>query len=179
MSHLYIQITDPSLLPLYQAAITKFNASKNDAHRDSGFDLFVPDTFTTNFGDTYSLNHNVICASFNDYGVPYPYYMYPRSSISKTPLRLANCVGVIDSGYRGHLIAKLDHIKPSKECKKFIVQIGSRMVQVCSHNLLPFESVNIVDTMDETKRGDGGFGSTGGTASGAGYSGAGYGNSAI
>ena len=33
------------------------------------------------------------------------YYLYPRSSISKTPLILANSVGIIDSGYRGNIKA--------------------------------------------------------------------------
>ena len=38
------------------------------------------------------------------------YYMYPRSSLSKTKLRLANSVGIIDSGYRGNLIGMFDLI---------------------------------------------------------------------
>ena len=42
---------------------------------------------------------------------PCGYYLYPRSSTgSKTPLRLSNSIGVIDSGYRGNLIACFDNI---------------------------------------------------------------------
>ena len=33
------------------------------------------------------------------------YYLYPRSSISKTPLRMSNSTGIIDAGYRGEIIA--------------------------------------------------------------------------
>ena len=40
---------------------------------------------------------------------PTGYYSYPRSSISKTPLLLANNVGIIDSGYRGNIKVAFDN----------------------------------------------------------------------
>ena len=43
--------------------------------------------------------------------------MYPRSSIYKTPLRLANNTGIIDSGYRGNLMGAFDNISPVVICQ--------------------------------------------------------------
>lgn len=94
-------------------------------------------------------------------GIPCGYYMYPRSSLSKTPLRLANSVGIIDSGYRGHLIGMFDSIREKEE--EYEVPEYTRLLQVCAPNLMPI-LVNIVDSEEQlgekTKRGGGGFGST-------------------
>ena len=89
-------------------------------------------------------------------GIPTAFYMYPRSSISKTPFRLANNVGIIDCGYRGNLGAYFDCFSNSTEK----ITKGSRLLQICSPNLLPFRVV-LVNSLDETIRGAGGFGSTG------------------
>ena len=100
------------------------------------------------------------------------FYLYPRSSISKTRMRLANSVGIIDAGYRGDLIAAVDTIglfgsadiwhvwkETLSPIKKY-----DRYFQVCAPDLSPF-MVHIVDTAQElsppTARGQGGFGSTG------------------
>ena len=81
----------------------------------------------------------------------------PRSSISKTPLRISNNQGIIDAGYRGELIIALDNISPVK----WILYPGTRLVQSCMPSLTPF-NVSIVDkAFDETERGVNGFGSTG------------------
>jgi dUTPase len=103
---------------------------------------------------------------------PTGFYLYPRSSISKTRMRLANSVGIIDAGYRGDLIAAVDTIglfgstdiwhiwkETLSPIKKY-----DRYFQVCAPDLSPF-LVHIVDTEEElsppTTRGHGGFGSTG------------------
>ena len=87
------------------------------------------------------------------------YYMYPRSSISKTPLRLANATGIIDAGYRGNLMSMFDSLEEHYIGKKF-----DRYIQICAPSLVPIV-VEIVDTIkdlgEETERGVGGFGSTG------------------
>jgi dUTP pyrophosphatase len=100
------------------------------------------------------------------------FYLYPRSSISKTRMRLANSVGIIDAGYRGDLIAAVDSIgvfgstdiwhiwkETLSPIKKY-----DRYFQVCAPDLSPF-LVHIVDTEHDlsppTTRGQGGFGSTG------------------
>ena len=98
---------------------------------------------------------------------PCGFYLYPRSSISKTRMRLANSVGIIDAGYRGELISAVDtmgvygsHIwsETLGPIKKY-----DRYFQICAPDLAPF-MVQIVDREDAlgaTARGSGGFGSTG------------------
>lgn len=103
---------------------------------------------------------------------PCGFYLYPRSSISKTRMRLANSLGIIDAGYRGDLIAAVDTIglfgstdiwhiwkETLSPIKKY-----DRYFQVCAPDLSPF-LVHIVETESElgapTARGTGGFGSTG------------------
>lgn len=157
MSHLFISIHDETLRPIYQKAIERFNASMEDTHRDSGFDIYTPKSFYIMGHDIGTLDTMISCAVYGDNGEPQPYYMYPRSSISKTPLRLANSVGIIDSGYRGNIMGKFDNIGENA----YVVSENARYLQLCSHNLLPFKSVRIVDDLDSTTRGGGGFGSTG------------------
>jgi dUTP pyrophosphatase len=87
---------------------------------------------------------------------PVSYFLYPRSSIIKTNYRLANSVGIIDSGYRGKIIGAFDNINPQIST----IDIYSRLLQICAPNLGPI-IVEIIDYIDETERGSGGFGSTG------------------
>ena len=83
------------------------------------------------------------------------YYLYPRSSISKTPLRMSNSVGIIDSGYRGDIMVSLDNISDEiYEIKKY-----QRLFQLCSPILAPI-SFELTNNLSETTRGEGGFGST-------------------
>ena len=94
--------------------------------------------------------------------IPLPYYLYPRSSISKTPLRMANSVGIIDAGYRGFIMGKTDWMNDGKEV--YDVEKGIRLFQLCAYNLLPFDCIHIVEMEEglgeKTIRGTGGFGST-------------------
>jgi dUTP pyrophosphatase len=132
-----------------------------DVYIDAGFDLFVPNLVTVDVGETKRIDMGVKCSmTYN--GVPCSYYMYPRSSTgSNTPLRLANSVGIIDSGYRGNLMAVFDNIKDGVVCE---VETGDRLVQICSGSLLypvfPI-IVNSVEELGSTERGEGGFGSSG------------------
>ena len=99
--------------------------------------------------DFYKLENNMFS--------PSPYYMYARSSIYKTPFMLANNVGIIDSGYRGNLgIALYNHTQHSEEVKS-----GTRLTQICMPDLSPNFHVLLVNKLDDTERGQGGFGSTG------------------
>jgi dUTP pyrophosphatase len=83
------------------------------------------------------------------------YYLYARSSISKTPLILANNVGIIDAGYRGEIKAAVKNLSS----KPYTVKTGDKLFQLCMYNLRSFQ-VNIVDEISDSIRGDGGFGST-------------------
>ena len=132
---------------------------------DAGFDLFCP-TDTISYGtQSLILDHKIKCCmrlvGENDQFVSY--YLYSRSSLPlKTPLRLANSVGIIDSGYRGNLMSMLDNYG-NLENKEMIIEQYQRLIQLCSPNLSAF-TVHIVDNEAElgmTERGEGGFGSTG------------------
>jgi dUTP pyrophosphatase len=89
--------------------------------------------------------------------------MHPRSSVSKTKLRLANATGIIDSGYRGHLMGMFDLINLFGN-EEYAVEKYDRLLQICAPGLVPIV-VEIVNTFEElgsqTERGSGGFGSTG------------------
>lgn len=81
--------------------------------------------------------------------------LFPRSSVSKTTLSLANCVGVIDSGYRGPVMLKFRYLEEGD-----VYDIGDRVGQLVIVEL-PFVQVTEVDELSSTERGTGGFGSTG------------------
>jgi dUTP pyrophosphatase len=84
------------------------------------------------------------------------YFIYPRSSISKTKLRLSNSVGVIDSGYRGELMLALDNISD----QPVTVERGSRLAQIVIGADVKIKKINRVVGFATTTRGARGFGST-------------------
>jgi dUTP pyrophosphatase len=89
--------------------------------------------------------------------------LFPRSSNSKKDLILSNCVGVIDSGYRGELIVKYKKVKVDNiffSDNPSYYDIGERVAQLV---IVEIPSVTIIETdeLSDTERGDGGFGSTG------------------
>lgn len=83
--------------------------------------------------------------------------LYPRSGIaSKRGLRPANCVGVVDSDYRGEVKVALHN--DSDEIQK--VEAGERIAQMILHSYIPMVFKE-VENLDSTERGNNGFGSTG------------------
>jgi dUTP pyrophosphatase len=124
---------------------------------DSGFDLFFTEDINLNpneFGKCISLK---IKASMEDEQGNYlSYILCPRSSISKTPVRMSNSIGIIDAGYRGELKVCLDN----HSSEPYIIKKNTRLFQICSGDLKPF-NFKIVSELNDTDRGDGGFGSTG------------------
>ena len=80
--------------------------------------------------------------------------VFPRSSIRKTDLLLTNSVGVIDSGYRGEIQSTF------KKTGGSVYKVGERGVQIIimPHPTIQFEEV---EELNNTERGEGGFGSTG------------------
>ena len=81
----------------------------------------------------------------------------PRSSMgTKTPLRLSNNVGLIDSGYRGEIMALYDNISDSP----YTINAGDRIAQLLVMPSYRFQA-NVVDVLTESDRGEGGFGSSG------------------
>lgn len=82
---------------------------------------------------------------------------FPRSGLaSKLGIALSNCVGVIDSGYRGEVGATL----VNNDTVPHMLEKGER---VCQLVVVPCVTcaVEVVDSLDETERGTGGFGSSG------------------
>lgn len=83
--------------------------------------------------------------------------IYPRSGLSsKYAVSLANCVGVVDSDYRGEICVPL--INQGKSA--FTVEYGMRIAQLIVSPVI-FPEVEECSCLDETSRGTGGFGSTG------------------
>jgi dUTP pyrophosphatase len=89
--------------------------------------------------------------------VGYVGLLFPRSSLSKQDIIMTNSVGVIDSDYRGEIMASLMYM--GIEDGEWL-QAGQRIVQlVVVPIILP--RFKLVETLDTTTRGEGGFGSTG------------------
>jgi dUTP pyrophosphatase len=90
--------------------------------------------------------------------------LIPRSSLHQRGWQLANTVGVIDSDYRGEILVKLvPAVQPQISMQGqylYPPPIGERIAQLV---IVPCPKLDIVevDKLDETERGDGGFGSTG------------------
>ena len=189
---LFVDSDDNDLVNKYFFAASDHNDKLllNPSHIDAGFDLFAPGNTgeeLLNFGNNLrffgpgwdnkspvnKLDLKVCCSArmYLDSGKNFNtgYYMYPRSSISKTNLRLANSTGIIDAGYRGHLMGMFDvvniHDVPTtvKEADYYGNKFD-RYLQICAPGLVPI-IVEIVQTKQElgeqTARDCGGFGSTG------------------
>ena len=127
---------------------------------DSGLDLFTPEDIIVPAGAiSFKVDLRIQCEAYSDKNktLSISYYLYPRSSMgAKTPLRLANSVGIIDAGYRGNIIGIVDN--HSKE--DFRIEAGSRMFQLCSPVLGPI-TFELTNNLSETTRGSNGLGSTG------------------
>ena len=152
MKFLHI-LPDDSVKDIYEEAAKAHNL-KTGTHPfpDSGFDVPLADDVTMT--NTHKEDYRIKCAMYDEFDSSYAFYLYPRSSISNTPLRLANSVGIIDCGYRGNICAVFD-VKDT-----FVAKKGDRYVQICTPTLEPFKVV-IVSELNKTIRNEGGFGSTG------------------
>lgn len=183
---LYLPPTLPTeVQALYLDAVTAHNKSiTENAYFDAGFNLICPTemdidgfslakidlgvrgamVFVVENAQIFGPGETVCdchCGAEDFASTPVSYFLYPRSSTgTKTPLRLANSVGVIDAGYRGNYIAAFDNIRSAG----FKVEQGQRLVQLCAPNLtypLRVELVAEEALGMQTERGAGGFGSTG------------------
>jgi dUTP pyrophosphatase len=91
--------------------------------------------------------------------IPAGYFgaVYARSGLAaKEGLRPANCVGVVDSDYRGEIIVALHNDTDAERT----IDKSERIAQIV---VMPYLSVEFreTDELDDTERGSGGFGSTG------------------
>ena len=84
--------------------------------------------------------------------------IFARSGLAcKQGLRPANCVGVIDSDYRGELIVALHNDTKERQ----LVPAQSRIAQLVVLPYIRIEDIELTDELSDTERGEGGFGSTG------------------
>lgn len=155
------------LSKLYKEHIEVHN--KQVLHGDfpnSGFDLFIPDDIIfLEKMKTELVDLNIKCEMlyYDNTDVPKtcPFLLFPRSSMSKTPLMLSNHTGIIDSGYRGFLISALRSFSEGYVLKK-----DTRLLQICHPSLCPIYVVIVGEhELSTTIRGSGAFGSTGITGS--------------
>lgn len=119
---------------------------------DAGLDLYAPEEITFQPGETKAIKLQISCEPEDGKA----YYLFPRSSISKTPLRMSNSIGLIDGGYRGEIMAMCDNIKDFE----YTVEKGQRLFQLVATDSSPIE-YEIKSELSDTTRGTGGFGSTG------------------
>ena len=130
------------------------NCIPKKAHTfDAGFDLKAR-KYTSVFPQDTQLVPTGVCVEIP---VGFVGLLFPRSNISKTPLRMANSVGVIDSGFTGEIQVPLyntSEVEIVDRCKH------ERIAQLVVVPLADV-SIELVDELEETERGIGGFGSTG------------------
>ena len=128
---------------------------------DAGMDL-------TAVTKSYDRDGNIVYGTGLAFEIPEGYVglVFPRSSLSSLDIALSNCVGVIDSGYRGEVTAKF---KPTmlfnREQRPIILnnriyEVGERIAQII---IIPYPHIEFeeVESLSETERGDRGYGSTG------------------
>ena len=140
------------LKTLNQVAAEMYASHSHFHNGDAGLDLYVLENIKIAAGETKLIKLGISCEPVEGKA----YYLFPRSSISKTPLRMSNSIGLIDAGYRGEIMASCDNIKNFD----FILEKGKRLFQLVAIDSSPI-SYTIVKELSDTTRGSGGFGSTG------------------
>jgi len=161
------------ICPTDELAYERIDAHlKNHRYTDSGFDIPIGAYHVPVSVHSHSFGLNVRVAAVDSSGKPMPCLLLPRSSIYKTRFRIANSIGLVDSGYRGEVQAKVDILNYDSDAHPFEHgEYGTRLFQICQHNFLPWKSIVLVKYMDELPtasdtRGTGGFGSTGASTDG-------------
>lgn len=122
-------------------------------HGDAGFDLHAAEETVLNPGERKIVSSGLKIA------VPHGYeaQVRPRSGLAvKHGISVVNTPGTVDSGYRG--IVGVILINHGNEAYK--IEKGTRIAQMVI-NRIEFADIKDVEELDETARGEGGFGSTG------------------
>lgn len=137
---------------LDDSAVLPIRANKGDA----GLDLTAINVTTevNECGEVLIVYHTGIAVEIPE---GYVGLLFPRSSISKKALMASNCVGVIDSGYRGEIMSKM---RTTTNVVPAIYKPGERFCQLV---IVPYLSdITIVESNDlsDSDRGEGGYGSS-------------------
>lgn len=105
-------------------------------------------------------NGNVVYGTGIAVEIPQGYVglVFPRSSVSRQDMVLSNSVGVIDSGYRGEITFKFKTV--GSKMYPDMYNVGDRIGQLI---VMPYPDIlwDEVDELEDSDRGDGGYGSTG------------------
>jgi dUTPase len=166
----------------YSRDITRDNTN-------AGFDLFVVKEEQCEAGKVSLLDlgckaRMVKCFGGNEEEVHY--WLAPRSSIWKSGVTQANSLGIIDRSYRGPLMGAVVPIyQPkgywaqitagdgpktgsyiwknvdSRDTGSPVIEVGQRLFQILAPDMGWIKEVKIVETLNQTQRGEGGFGSSG------------------
>ena len=119
----------------------------------AGYDFFAPESFTLVPNETILIPTGIRVMIEDGWVLQ----LYPRSGLGfRHRLQLDNTVGVIDSDYRGEIMVGLQN--SGKE--DYVIQPADRIAQLMIAPVIQAQ-VELVDELDETARGAGGFGSTG------------------
>jgi len=163
---LLIKPNNDEVKEMYHDDVTYEANERRSQRGDAGFDLYFPGDILVPAQSTMIIDLKVQCEGISGSGSIVGstshnvcYYLHCRSSISKTPLRLANSVGIIDAGYRGNLKVAVDN----SSSEDYQIQKGQRLFQITGRYLEPIDA-HIVEDLSSSDRGNGGFGSTGGYA---------------
>ena len=152
----------------YKKLVPEVKAPFRKYDDDAGYDLYAVSKTETEKYIEYGTGIAI------EIPTGYVGLIFPRSSVTEKDLILKNCVGIIDSQYRGEIRCRFARI-PSTEfkdllmCKTYIeivwnkenqYEIGERIVQLI---IIPIPPVELVesDELSETERGTGGYGHTG------------------
>lgn len=149
METIILEVNSADQLSFYQFKSSQYAT-------DSGYDLYIATTETLPPNSTTLVDLRVRCQLKGP--TVHGYYLMPRSSIYKTPLRLANSIGLIDYNYRGTLKVAIDN----RSSEPYEIKIGDRLFQLVMPNAAPFQ-VEMGTVNQATDRGIGGFGSTNAT----------------
>lgn len=119
---------------------------------DAGMDLVATEIINE---ETFQITYGTGLAM--EIPVGFVGLVFPRSSIRKYDLSLTNCVGVIDSGYRGEIQATF---RKEKGVASKTYELGDKICQIM---IIPYPEIDFeeVQELNNTERGTGGFGSTG------------------
>lgn len=140
------------LLNEYAQLPTRGNVNSDLPQVSAGLDLYCPFSVTIPADSKRQIPLGVaVEIPQNHMGL-----LTPRSSMSKTPLRCANSVGIIDEDYRGEISIVYENVS----CKNYTIARGDRITQLI---IVPIAIVDVEEaqTLSETERGAGGYGSTG------------------
>lgn len=140
-------------IKLEEGAIVPFKKHANDFCYDlvaTSCEEIAPNVYK------YGTGIHVQCDHYKGSPVHVGFLIHPRSSVWQTGMMLSNCVGVVDEGYTGEISAVFYHVMPNLPKYKVGDRIGQLRFQTS-------EDINWDNVMflDETERGEGGYGSTG------------------